>query len=99
MRGHAVAELGLSNVTPFLLAGAGSWASPSKPSALGRDVDASLHVGAGMAVFVHRHVALRLDVRDVITAKRGVNTGLTSTLEALAGSRSRWGRGRARARR
>ncbi len=99
VRGHAVARLGLSNVTPFLLAGAGLVGVASKPSALGRDVDASLHVGAGMAVFVHRHVALRLDVRDVITAKRGVNTGLTSTQEALAGVSVTLGRGRAGARR
>jgi hypothetical protein len=35
----------------------------------------------------------------VITAKRGVNTGLTSTLEALAGVSVTLGRGRAGARR
>lgn len=99
VRGHAIARLGLSNVTPFVLAGAGLVGVSSKSSALGRDVDAALHVGAGMAVFVHRYVALRLDVRDVITAKRGIHTGITSSFEALGGVSVTLGRGRAGARR
>ncbi|MBK8234358.1 MAG: OmpA family protein [Deltaproteobacteria bacterium] len=85
VRGHVMARLGFSSVVPFVLAGAGAFGVSSRRSALGKDIDAALHFGAGIEVFMHRYVALRLDVRDVVTAKRGVDRGVTGTLEALLG--------------
>lgn len=94
VRGHVVGQLGFSNVTPFVLAGAGAFGVGSSRRAVGTDVDASLHVGGGFKVFVHDLVVLRLEARDIVTASRGIATGATSTFELLAGASITLGRRR-----
>ncbi len=94
VRGHVVAQLGFSNVTPFMLAGVGAFGVGSSRRAVGTDVDASVHIGGGFKVFVHDLVMLRIEVRDIITAKRGIATGATGTFELLAGASVTLGRRR-----
>ena len=70
-RAHAVAQLGLYRIVPFVLVGGGVLAVDSEDSAAGDDADQALVVGGGVKYFVNRHVVLRLDVRDVMSPKRG----------------------------
>lgn len=84
-RGHAIAQLPKWSVTPFVLAGPSALGVVSERSALGRDVDLGFHFGGGVKVFVNRWLALRLDVRDTLTAKRGISDGVGHTVELLAG--------------
>jgi len=85
VRGHAVAQLPTWSVTPFVLAGPSGLGVASERSAVGRDVDLGFHFGAGVKVFLTRRVALRLDLRDTLTAKRGISDGVGHTIELLAG--------------
>ena len=84
-RGHLVGQLGLSSITPFILVGVGALGVSSDRAAVGSEVDVGLHFGGGLKFFLSRYVALRVDVRDIVTAKRGVKDGLTSNLEVLGG--------------
>jgi OOP family OmpA-OmpF porin len=85
VRGHAVAQLGLSSITPFLLIGVGALGVTSDRDAVGKEADIALHFGGGLKFFLSRYIALRLDVRDIVTAKRGAENGVTSNLEVLGG--------------
>lgn len=96
-RGHVVGRLGFASITPFVLAGVGLVGVDSSPSVVGRDVDAALHFGGGLEVFATDLLALRLDVRDIVTADRGLDAGLTSSLEVTAGLSFTLGRKRAAA--
>jgi outer membrane protein OmpA-like peptidoglycan-associated protein len=95
-RGHLVGQLGLWSVTPFVVVGAGAIGVSSPRTAVGNDVDASLHVGLGAKFYINRYLMLRLDLRDVITARRGVAEGATNTIEALLGLSVTLGRKRDR---
>lgn len=84
-RAHVVGQLGLWSVTPFVLAGAGLIGVASERSSVGSDVDASAHFGVGVKVFLNRLVALRLDARDIIAARRGYEAGVIHNPEILLG--------------
>ncbi len=84
-RGHVVGQLGLWSVTPFILLGTGALGVASPASSVGNDVDIAIHFGGGVKVWVHRLVQLRLDLRDNVTAKRGVEEGLGHSGEVLLG--------------
>lgn len=83
-------------MTPFVVVGAGALGVSSPRAAVGSDVDASLHVGLGAKFYINRSLMLRLDLRDVITARRGVDEGATNTIEALLGLSVTLGRKRDR---
>ena len=95
-RGHLIGQLGLSSFTPFVVVGAGAMGVSSPRAAVGNDIDPSLHVGLGAKVYLNRYVLLRLDLRDIITARRGVAAGATNTIEALLGLSVTLGRKRDR---
>ncbi len=84
-RGHAIAQLPRWSVTPFVLAGPSALGVASGRNALGRDVDLGFHFGAGVKAFITRRIALRFDLRDTLTAKRGISDGVGHTVELLAG--------------
>ncbi|HVH99954.1 MAG TPA: OmpA family protein [Enhygromyxa sp.] len=85
LRGHVVGQLGLWSVTPFLVFGGGMIGVNSK-GPLGTDIDPAVHFGGGVKIFVNRWVALRVDLRDVVTHKLGVdNTFISHNFEALLG--------------
>lgn len=85
VRGHAVAQLGLWSVTPFVLAGAGGLGVASATSAVGNDVDLAFHFGGGVKAYVTRRLLARIDVRDVVAARQGVSDGVSHTPEILLG--------------
>jgi len=84
-RGHVVAQLGRYSVTPFIVAGIGAFGVSSSREALGDDVDFTFHFGGGLKVFVHRVIALRFDVRDIVSARRGVEEGVSNSPELNLG--------------
>jgi len=84
-RGSIVGQLGLSSITPFVLVGGGLLGVSSDPAALGDDVDATLHVGGGLKFFLSRFTMLRLDLRDIIAARRGYDAGVIHNPEVLLG--------------
>lgn len=84
-RGAVVAQLALWSVTPFVLVGGGLVGVTSDRTVVGNDVDAAMHVGGGVKVYVSRFIHVRLDVRDVVTARRGYEAGLSNNPEVLLG--------------
>ena len=84
-RGHLVAQLGISSITPFLVAGAGLLGVSSDRSVVGNDVDASAHFGVGVKFYLSRYTVLRLDLRDIIAARRGRDAGIVHNPEILLG--------------
>ena len=85
LRGHVVGQLGLWSVTPFAVLGAGAFSVASPDTAAGNDVDASIHFGGGVKVFLTRYVMLRLDLRDIMSARRGVAQSVAHNGEFLLG--------------
>ncbi len=85
VRGHLVGQLGLWSVTPFVLAGLSGLGVSSSRSAVGKDIDMGFHFGGGLKFYLARYVALRVDVRDTLTAGRGVDNGVINNFEALLG--------------
>lgn len=85
LRGHVVGQLGLWSITPFVVFGGGMLGVNSK-GPLGTDIDPAMHIGGGVKVYINRWVMLRVDVRDVVSHKRGVEETFEShNLEALLG--------------
>src|SRR5690606_16345981 len=85
VRGHAVAQLARWSIAPFLLAGVGAHGVSSDRDAVGNDVDFDIHFGGGLKFFLTRSFMLRLDLRDIVTTKKGVKSGLTHSGEILLG--------------
>ena len=81
-RGYGVLQLPY-RVAPFALVGFGMMASTG--SRLGGDIDPALHFGGGVKFYVNRLLALRLDVRDNVTAQHLVDNGRTHHVEVLLG--------------
>ncbi|MCA9706860.1 MAG: hypothetical protein KDK70_13490, partial [Myxococcales bacterium] len=85
VRGQLVAQLPFWSVTPFALAGVSGLGVSSDRAAVGNDVDLGFHYGVGLKVFFNRWVGLRLDLRDNLTARRGVGESVIHSPEALLG--------------
>ncbi len=98
LRGHVVAQLGLWSITPFLLVGTGlmGMSGDAAPQSLGSDQDVAIHFGGGAKFYINRWIQLRLDVRDVVSNRRGVGEGLTSSPEILLGLSVTLGRNKKR---
>lgn len=84
-RGHVVGQLGLWSVTPFVLLGTGLMGVASDRNAVGKDVDISIHFGGGVKIFATDDIMVRLDLRDNVSARRGVENGLGHSGEILLG--------------
>lgn len=84
-RGHVVAQLPFASIAPFVVFGAGAFGMTSQRVVLGNDVDPAFHLGIGTKVFIDRRFALRLDLRDQISPRRGTSGGATNSIEALLG--------------
>ena len=87
LRGHLVANLIPKSITPFLLVGGGGLgvASRGRNASVGADIDASAHFGGGLKFFLDRQTTLRLEARDNITASRGLQSGVTHSVDILFG--------------
>lgn len=92
-RAHVVVQLGLYRVVPFVVLGGGTLAVNSEDNAVGDDSDQILSVGGGVKYLFTDRLQLRLDVRDVMSPKRGrtVNDPADS-LEVLLGFSVLFGR-------
>lgn len=84
-RGHLLAQVGLRSITPFVVGGIGAMGVSSDRNALGDDQDFAVHFGGGLKFFINRVVMLRLDLRDIVAAKRGVDNGITNNGEVTLG--------------
>lgn len=84
-KSHILAQIPRWRISPFALVGAGLLGVASAKAAVGNDTDFAVHAGVGFDVGIKEHLRLRLDVRDIITASRGVKDGFTQNLEANLG--------------
>ncbi len=85
LRGHVVANLLPRSITPFVLAGGSGLGVASRRSAVGTDLDAAFHFGGGLKFFLDRQTTLRLEARDNITARRGLQSGVVHSVDVLFG--------------
>jgi OOP family OmpA-OmpF porin len=84
-RGHLVGQLGLYSVVPFVLIGGGALGVRSGEVAVGNDTDPALHIGLGVKAHINRRITVRLDLRDTISPRLGLDRGVANTVEALLG--------------
>jgi hypothetical protein len=68
LRAHALLQLPLFRVVPFILGGYGALGVRSTLDAVGRDIDPAGHWGFGAKVFINRWLAVRLEGRHIMTA-------------------------------
>jgi outer membrane protein OmpA-like peptidoglycan-associated protein len=94
VRGHGIFQLPWWRLTPFLVVGGGGMGVGSRPSALGNDIDASFHWGPGLKFYANRWLAIRLDLRHLVGARRVLDNGAASHFEALLGLSLTLGRGK-----
>ncbi len=85
LRGHVVGQLPVSSIAPFVVVGAGAFGVQSNQFVLGTDVDQAFHLGIGTKVFINRRIVARLDLRDQISPRRGIDGGATNSIEVLLG--------------
>ncbi len=97
VRGHVILQLPRASIVPFALAGASGFGISSQDDAVGDDVDLAFHYGVGLKMMFTRHVGLRVDLRDNLTARRGVGLGVVHSPEATMGLMITLGRSRAQA--
>ena len=91
VRGSAILQLPIASIVPFAAAGGGLLGVSSDATAMGNDVDGSFHIGAGVKIFFHRNVGLRLDVRTNLSQKFDTSERADSE-EILLGLAIRLGR-------
>ncbi|MEX1361517.1 MAG: hypothetical protein AB1Z98_00200, partial [Nannocystaceae bacterium] len=96
VRGQLVLQLPFWSVTPFVLAGASGLGVSSGREAVGNDLDLGFHYGVGLKIFFNRWVGMRLDLRDTLTARRGVGESVSHSPEALLGLMITLGRKRSK---
>lgn len=70
-RGHLLLQLPSRSVTPFVLAGVGALGAGSNPT--GSDTDPAVHLGVGAKLALDDFLGVRLDIRDVISAKHSAD--------------------------
>jgi len=94
LRGHAILQLPLYRVAPFVLGGYGLLGVSSASTVAGKDVDGVGHYGGGVKFFVTRHLALRLDLRHLLGAQTKQEVKVASHVQALLGLSVTLGRAR-----
>ncbi len=86
VRGNLVFQIPRWSVVPFLLVGPAMLGVASAETAVGNDIDPALDLGGGVKINVSRRVHLRIDLRDVISHKQGVDLAFRGhNFEALFG--------------
>ena len=84
-RGHILAQVARWSVAPFALAGVSGLGVASDRFEVGNDADFGFHFGGGLKFFMTRRTLLRVDLRDTLTARRGLGQGVVNSFEALLG--------------
>ena len=85
LRGHAVLQLPMYRLVPFVVGGYGLLGVASGPTVAGKDVDAVGHYGGGLKYFINRMLAVRLDVRHFIGAQAAEPFAAASHVQAVLG--------------
>jgi outer membrane protein OmpA-like peptidoglycan-associated protein len=85
IRGHAILQLPMFRVVPFILGGYGALGVSSGAAVAGKDIDPVGHFGGGVKYYFNRWVGLRLDIRGLIGAEARKEVGAAPHLEALLG--------------
>jgi len=81
-RGHVIGQLPFWRIAPFVLVGGGMLGTSG---ALGTDIDPATHFGGGVKFYLTERFMMRLDIRDVVAAKKEVDAGATHYPEILLG--------------
>lgn len=71
IRGHLLVQVPGETFTPFAVAGGGALGAGSNPT--GSDIDRAAHFGLGAKLAFDDFVGVRLDLRDVISAKHSLD--------------------------
>lgn len=84
-KAQLLGQIPRGRIVPFATAGAGMVGVVSDKSAVGRDSDLMVHMGGGVKFLINRNSLVRLDLRDVVSHRQGVDTGASHSLEASLG--------------
>jgi outer membrane protein OmpA-like peptidoglycan-associated protein len=82
---HVVLQLPFYNIAPFFLAGGGLLGVRSSPVTNGNDVDPALHYGGGIKFFLHEYVGLRVEARNIVSAREGLENSGAANVQVLGG--------------
>ncbi|MBL9099789.1 MAG: OmpA family protein [Myxococcales bacterium] len=85
VRGHAILQLPMFRVVPFLLGGYGAMGVSSAANVAGKDVDPVGHFGGGVKYFFNKWIGLRLDFRGLIAAQAMERVGAAPHFETTLG--------------
>ena len=97
LRGHAILQLPLYRVVPFVLGGYGMMGVSSASTVAGKDIDPVGHLGGGVKYYLNRWLALRADARGYIGARARQWPGTAGHFEALLGLSVTLNRGKPKA--
>ncbi|MBL4688959.1 MAG: OmpA family protein [Nannocystaceae bacterium] len=84
-RGHAILQMPMFRVVPFLLGGYGLLGVRSQLVILGSDVDPAFHYGGGVKLNIVRWLSARVEARQIVTASEARADSGTFHFQALAG--------------
>ena len=96
LRGHAILQLPIYRVVPFVLGGYGLMGVSSASTVAGKDMDPVGHLGGGIKYYLNRWVALRADARGYIGAQAKQWPGTAGHFETLLGVSVTLNRGKPR---
>ena len=84
-RGHAILQMPIYRIIPFLLGGYGLLGIRSPLLFNGNDIDPAFHYGGGVKMFINRWLVARLEARQIVSASATLQDSGTSHFQALAG--------------
>jgi outer membrane protein OmpA-like peptidoglycan-associated protein len=85
VRGHGIFQLPWWRLTPFLLVGGGGMGVASSDASQSDDIDANFHWGPGLKFFCNKWIAVRMDFRHLVGARRAIEAGASNHFEVLFG--------------
>jgi len=85
VRGHAILQMPVYRVIPFMLGGYGMLGVKSQLVILGNDKDPAFHYGAGVKINILRWMSARVEARQIVTAAEALQDSGTFHFQMLAG--------------
>ena len=85
VRGHAILQLPMYRVVPFILGGYGALGVSSAAAVAGKDIDPVGHFGGGVKYYFNRWLGIRLDLRGLIGAEAMQRVGASPHFETTLG--------------
>ncbi|MEM6992751.1 MAG: OmpA family protein [Myxococcota bacterium] len=84
-RGHAILQMPVFRVIPFLLGGYGLLGVRSQIAIMGDDVDPAFHYGGGVKINILRWLSARVEARQIVSATEAREDSGTFHFQMLAG--------------